>query len=189
MELFKNIRLKIAYSRLSRKSAKLRRKVTIRNLNSIKSIGIVWDASKQEDFPVLVRFYQKMLERNATVTIIGYFPGTVLPDKYTALRYFTCIKSQELDFFYIPKSEDAEIFIHQQFDILIDINFERIFPLLYISTLSIACLKVGIPFPDAETAPFDLMIDIKKPVNVDKYLEQVLHYLNIINSEPVKTAV
>ena len=189
MKLFRNIRLKIAHSRLSRKSAKLKRKVTFRNLNSIKSIGIVWDASKPEDFPVLAKFYQKMQEKNTSVTILGYFPGAVLPDQYTALRYLTCIKKPELDFFFIPKSKDAEIFIQKPFDILIDINFDGVFPLLYIYTLSNASLKVGIPFSDPETSPFDLMIDIKKPVSVDKYLDQVLHYLNIINSEPVKTAV
>lgn len=189
MELFRNIRLKIAHSRLCRKSSKLRRKVAIRNLNSIKSIGIVWDASKQEDFPVLVRFYQNMMERNTAVTILGYFPGAVLPDKYTALRYFTCIKKPELDFFFTPKSKDADTFIQQNFDMLIDINFEKVFPLFYVTTLSNASLKVGLTCPDAETAPFDLMIDIRKPVNVGKYLDEVIHYLNVINSEPVKTAV
>lgn len=189
MKLLRNIRLKIAYSRLSRKSAKLKRKVTFRNLNSINSIGIVWDASKPEDFPVLTKFYQKMQERNTSVTILGYFPGSVLPDKYTALRYLTCIKKPELDYFFTPKSNDADLFVKQPFDMLIDINFEGVFPLLYISTLSNASLKVGIPFSDPENSPFDLMIDIKKPVSIDQYLDQVLHYLNIINSEPVKTAV
>ncbi|MCK7531678.1 MAG: hypothetical protein MZV63_11935 [Marinilabiliales bacterium] len=76
-----------------------------------------------------------MHERNIDVKIFGYYPGKELPDQYTAIRYLTCIRKNESKFFYIPVSTEADVFINTQFDILIDINFERLFPLQYITSI------------------------------------------------------
>ena len=35
-------------------------------------------------------------------------------------------------------------------------------------------------------SPFDLMMELKKPVNVEDYLNQVIHYLEMINSGTVQ---
>ena len=103
MELFKNIRLKIGKCYPVKKGCQEQRERFIIQISDmVKNIGIVWDASKTDEFPVLSRFHQKMHERNIDVKIIGYFPGKKLPDQYTAIRYLTCIKKDELNFFYHP---------------------------------------------------------------------------------------
>jgi hypothetical protein len=182
MELFKNIRLKIGNSILEKKLEKSRRKVLYSDFSKIKSIGIVWDAAKTSDFPGLSRFCQKMHERNIDVKILGYFPGKELPDQYTAIRYLACFRKTELSFFYHPVSFEADHFIRNKTDVLIDVNFNNIFPLLCISSLSIASLKVGLFNEENPDSIFDLMIEIKKPVNIDNYLNQIVHYLEMINS-------
>ena len=68
------------------------------------------------------------------------------------------------------------------FDILIDINFEKVFPIYYISSLSKANFKVGLYDTESGNSTFDLMIELKKPVRVDDYLSNVVHYLEMINS-------
>ena len=182
MELFGAIRLKIGNSILSKRIRKIRRKVFYTNINRIKSIGIVWDASKPEDFVVLSEFYQKMNERKINMTILGYYPGKELPDQYTALRYLSCIRRNELSLYYIPISAETNAFISKMFDVLIDINFDKIFPLEYISSLSKASFKVGL-FGNGTTGnTFDLMIELKKPVSLRDYLDNVIHYLEMINS-------
>ena len=50
MELFKNIRLKIGNTILKNKMAQTKRKVHYSNINQVKKIGIVWDASKTDEF-------------------------------------------------------------------------------------------------------------------------------------------
>jgi len=182
MELFREIRLKIGHSILSKKTGKVKRKVYYSNISRIKNIGIIWDASKTEDFLSLSEFHQSMNERNINVTILGYYPGKELPDKYTALRYLSCIRRKEISFFYIPLSEEADSFSNKMFDILIDINFEKLFPLSYISALSKASFKVGLFDPVTNSNTFDLMIELKKPVAVKDYLTNVVHYLEMINS-------
>lgn len=185
MELFKNIRLNIGRALLLRKIARTKRKVEYSNITHVKTIGIVWDASKSNEFSSLSRFHQLMSEKNIEVRILGYFQGKNLPDQYTAIRYLTCIKNNEIDFFYHPVSSDSKVFIQNRFDILIDINFNKLFPLRYISSLSNAAFKVGLHESEVNT-PFDLMMEIKIPVDVDNYLNQTIEYLEMINAKTLK---
>jgi hypothetical protein len=187
MELFKNIRLNIGKSILEKKEARTKRKVFYSNFSMTKSIGIVWDASIISDFPALSRFYQKMHEKNIEVKILGYFPGKELPNQYTAVRYLTCLRKADLNFFYHPVSSETDSFIRNKYDILIDINFKKLFPLQIISSLSNASFKVGLFDSGTSTDLFDLMMEINNPVDVDNYLNQVIHYLEMINSGNTNT--
>lgn len=182
MELFGNVRYKIGNTILTKKVARITRKVFYSNISLIKTIGIVWDASKTEDFSSLSKFYQKMHDRNIDVRIISYYPGKELPDKYTAVRFLSCVRKNEINMFYIPVSTEADVFTRMRFDVLIDINFDKIFPLCYITSLSSASFKVGLFDSESGSSTFDLMMDIKKPVQVDNYLLQIIHYLEMINS-------
>jgi hypothetical protein len=181
MDLFKNIRIGIGRSRLTNKAEKIRRKPSYSNFNNIKEIGIVWDSSKTEEFHALSKFSQKMHEKNIGVSIIGYFEGKELPDQYTAIRYLSCIRRSEVNFLYYPVTSEANNFINFKFDVLIDINFNNILPLQVISSLSNACFKVGL-LDSQISSVFDLTMDIKKPVTTEEYLNQVIYYLEMINS-------
>jgi hypothetical protein len=186
MELFRNTRLKIGRSVLNKKLARVSRKLSYSGFDAVKKIGIVWDASNTSEFAALSRFCQKMNERNIDVKIFGYFNGKNLPDQYTAIRYLTCIRNHEISFFYLPLSSEATSFISNGFDILIDINFNKILPLTYISSLSAALFKVGLFESDSEEKHFDLMMEMKYPVDVDNFLTQTLQYLEMINPGTVK---
>ena len=189
MELFRNLRIKAGRSMLAKRYSKILHKPSYKGFGSIKGIGIVWDATNPEELAVLAKFHQKMSEAGKQVRVIGLFPGKVLPDQYVGNRFMVCLKNNETDFFYRPDTIEAEAFMKEKFDLLIDINPRDHFPLFYISSLSKASLKVGLAGNDPGTSPFDLMISMRNPVNVDKYLEQVLLYLEMINPETVKKAV
>jgi hypothetical protein len=187
MELFRNIRMKTGKSILSKRMDKTKRKVFYSDFSQVKSIGIVWDASNTGDFAGLSRFYQKMHEKSIDVKILGYFGGKELPDQYTAIRYLTCFRKKELNFFYHPSSFEVDHFIRNRFDILIDINFERIIPLEFVSSLSKSSFKVGLFESEKNNCDFDLMMEIKKPIDIDHYLNQVVYYLEMIKSGTSKT--
>jgi hypothetical protein len=182
MELFKNIRIKIGDGILKNKIAKTTRKPHYSNLSQVKKIGVVWDASKIEDFASLSKFFQKMAEQKTEVRILGYFQGKNLPNQYTAVRYLSIIKREELNMFYHPVSSETDTFITNHFDVLIDLNFKKLMPLQYISSLSHAKFKVGLFESETKNTPFDLMMDLKSPVNIEEYLNHVIHYLEMINS-------
>jgi hypothetical protein len=189
MELFKEFRLKIGKAILTKKAAKIKRGASYTNFGNVKSIGIVWDASKPLEFNYLSKFHQKMQEIKIDVMILGYYPGNNLPDQYTAIRYFSCIKKDEINNFYHPASFETSKFINTPFDVLIDINFDNHFPLQYVTLLSKARFKVGLYDPQLEVQASDLMIELKKPVDIDSYLRQIIHYLEMIKDKNLKTVV
>ena len=167
---------------LRNRAAKSTRKRVYNNFSQIKNIGIVWDASKNAEFQSLAKFHQQMHERGIDVHIIGYYDGKILPNQYTAIRYLSCIRRSELNLFYIPISSETNTFIDKKIDVLIDINFEKVFTLRYITILSKALFKVGLSEPDTYSSPFDMVMEIKKPVSIDNYLKQVIQYLEMMNS-------
>ena len=189
MELFKNIRLKIGEAILKKKMAETKRKLYFSNFGQVKKIGIIWDASNVNEFPYLSKFHQNMNERNIEVNIICFYPDDNLPNQYTAIRYLTCIRKKELNFFYQPVSIEAQNFIKNRFDVVIDINFQQLFPLHYISSLSNSPFKVGLFESETNNTPYDLMIDMKNPVDVEDYLVQVIKYLEMINPGQVKQLI
>ena len=182
MELFRNTRLRIGKALLAKKVAKAKRRVFFSNMNMVKTIGIIWDASRPQDFLSLKNFYQKMHDRKIEVKILGYFPGKVLPDQYTAIRYLTCIRKEELNLFFQLVSPDSNSFIANRFEVLIDLNFKKLFPLQYISSLSNAGFKVGLLKSEVKNSPFDLMMEITRPIDLENYLDQIIIYLEMINS-------
>jgi hypothetical protein len=189
MELFRRLRVRAGNSILSGKLARFKRKPHYTNFYHIKTICLVWDASNPEDFIVLTRFQQKMAELNKEVTIFGYYPLNGFPNQYTAIRHLTCLKKKEVNFFYLPVNKESESFVKTKFDVLIDVNFKKHFPLIYITSLSQAGLKVGLTCTKPITSPLDVMISMKSPLNIERFLEHVLFYLEMINSDTAKKAV
>ncbi|MFN8241088.1 MAG: hypothetical protein U0X39_10125 [Bacteroidales bacterium] len=169
-----------------RKFARLRRDRFKGNILNAKTIGLVWDASNPNDFQAISQFFQKMQERDINVTVIGYYPDKIIPDRLTAIRYLTLLKRDDLDFFYKPVSRDAEEFLRKKFDILIDINPKNVFALQYLSYLSLAGMKVGIFDSNFENHPFDLMLQLGKNSDPVTYLTQAVHYLEKVNTTKVE---
>lgn len=182
MELFRNTRLKIGKMVLAKKVTRLKRKVNYSDISHVKSIGIVWDSSRSQDFASLSKFYQKMHDRGIEVRIIAYYPGKELPDQYTAIRYLNFIRKDEISVFYLPTSQEPEFFIKNRFDVLIDINFDAALPLSYITSLSASEFKVGLSGTYDGASTFDLMMELKKPVQVENYLSEIIRYLELINA-------
>ena len=186
MELFRNIRLNIGRSILSKRLASSKRTLNYSSFSIVKTIGIVWDATKTEDYTILSRFSQKMHERDIEVELFAYFPVKTIPDKFTAVKNLTILKRDNLNFFYMPVSNDAEIFINKVFDVLIDINFNQLFQLNCITSLSKSAFKVGLSDNKAPGSPFDLILGMNPTVDLNEYLVQVLLYLEMIkNGKPL----
>ena len=186
MELFENIRLKIGRAILSKKASSTRRNKFYSSISIVRKIGIIWDASNASEFKVLTKFHQKMHQRGIEVEILGYFPEKILPDQYTAVRYLSIIRRSELSYFYIPISKESKDFISVTFDVLIDVNTGKLLPLQYILEMSRAGLKVGLSESSVDDSPHDMIMNISPPVNIETYLNEVVEYLEMINSDKSK---
>lgn len=181
MERCKGTGLLIGRLILKQRLKRVRRHKKFNNLHNAHKIGIVWDGSNTDDFEAISAFYQEMLKISIQVDIVCYYPKTVLPDKYTAIRYLTCIKRPDLNFFCLPVSEDIEEFINTPYEILIDVNNNNHFPLKFIALLSRAEFKVG-PESSEYKDKLDMTININRKDDLAYYLQQVKFYLEMINT-------
>ena len=187
MELFRNIRLKAGSSLLRKKALFLSRTKHYNGFQNVKTIGVVWDATRSEDFTYISRFHQTMHERNIEVEVLGYFPGKQLPDHLTAIRYLKIMRRKDLNFLYMPVSADFDEFTKRKFDILIDVNFRKILALNFVTTFSKAALKVGLAGSNNHESPFDIMIELVSPPEIDNYFKQTVKYLEMINNDKINT--
>jgi hypothetical protein len=182
MEFLGRLRLNIGNSILRKRAARFSRKISYNGFEGVKKIGMVWYALKTDDFLQISKFCQKMSDRGIEASVYAYYPGKELPDKLTAVRYLNCIKKKDLNLYYIPVSSEAEEFIRKKFDVLIDLNFEEVFPLKYLTVLSSAGFKVGVFNSEQGVSTYDLMMELKKPFKIEYYLDEVINYLEMINS-------
>lgn len=189
MELLGNTRTWAGRLLLERKLRKTKREPRCTSFDNVKSVAIVWDASRPEEFSVISKFFHILTEQGKKVIIFGYYPGKSLPNTLIANRMITCLKRTEVDFLYRPVTPEADKFVKERFDVLIDINFRKQFTLEYITALSLASLKVGLAGSDPVSSPFDLMISLKNTESVENFLGHVLYYLGKINSTKEKKAV
>lgn len=181
MELFKKIRIRIACKYVSNRVKKLHRKKKFNNLRNAHKIGIVWAGDMTNDFESINKFHQEMQSRGIQVDILCYYPGKVLPDKYTAVRFLNCFKRADLSFLYFPRQPEVLEFMNTPYEILIDINFKKHFPLYYITALSTAEFKIGAG-NTIDSDSLDMTIELQNHDNIDYFLEQVRIYLDMINT-------
>jgi len=183
MELLKNIRLKVGMSVLHSRASSVRRLKQNFDFNKVSRIGVIWDAAKEDDVRHVAAFNRQMADKGKTVEVLTWVPGKVVSDRLTGLSNMRFLKKTDLNWTYIPTSEDAEKFINTKYDLLIDINPFSVFPMTYIATLSSSPMKVGPDISgDSNKLPYDLMIQAGHPFNTANFLEQVLVYLLMISN-------
>jgi hypothetical protein len=183
MALLKSLRLKAGRMMLQNRISSVRRLQQGFDLEKVRKIGILWDASFENDFQHLAALNRQLNEMDKSVEVLTWIPGKSVPDRLTGLSYMKFLKQGDLNWAFIPVSQDARDFMNTKFDLIIDINPSSLFHLTYITAKSAAPMKVG---PDItgepEKTPYDLMIKTPKPFSIALFLEQAVHYLSMISS-------
>ena len=85
MGLFYNLRLKAGTMMLQRRLTAMRRMKQEFSLDRVKKIGILWDASFENDFQHLATLNRQLSEAGKTIEIIALNPGKNVPDRLTGL--------------------------------------------------------------------------------------------------------
>ncbi len=188
MELFYNLRLKAGRVMLRRRLSGLKRTKQDFNFEMVKKVGILWDASFENDFQHLTALIRRLTDTGKSVEVMAWIPGKNVPDKLTGLSYMKYLRKTDLSWAFFPISEDAKKFISTKFDLVIDINPSALFQLTSIVALSPAVMKVGPDITDEpERTPYDLMIKPAKPFSIASFIDQAVHYVSMIGT-PVARA-
>ncbi len=187
MSLNKNIRSKVANYLFLREMRHKRRVQKTIPFDQAKKIGILYDSTSDRHYETVKLFVKNIRSEHKDVLALGYYDKRELPhDRFAklGLDFFT---RKSLNWYMKPHHPIINNFINADFDILINLNIEKSFPLKYISALSNAKFKIA--KYDRRNAPFcDMMIHTDENISLGKFMEQVLHYLKLLRNEYVQKA-
>jgi hypothetical protein len=172
------LKSKIANRILNSKLSSSNREKKVFNLDSAQSVGILWENDQREAF---VKVENELYLAGIKTSGLCYFPQrkAVIPEEINGFS-----KKQTSWCFEIPKTKLAEDFIHQKFDILIDLTGQKSFPLVYITALSEAAFKIG--YSSNSVNYFDLNIEFQVQPDADQLATQILYYLKRINKTTIE---
>lgn len=184
MNLIQNIKNYAGNYFLLHEMKSVRRTKMFLNLEQAGTIGIVFDATDNDDFELIKKYIGYLRELKKRVKAIGFFNMKNTPPMAYSKRDYDFFSLKDLAWNNVPKNIYVKNFIEEQFDILIDANLKELFPLRYISSLSRAKCKVG-KSSRWNTLVFDLMFDIDSSQNLKFFLKNLDNYLFIINKQPI----
>lgn len=181
MKILKKIRTKIGYIFLDKKINKLKRNKEFNNFHSAKTIGILFNATKQDLYVKAKKFIDFLTEKKIDVTGLGYVLKKEAISWYSEHKNIDFFSMEELSWYFKPQSINVNRFINTQFDILIDISLEENLTLDFIVALSKAEFKIS---HQTNKNYADFLIKIPdENHNIEYFTKQIQHYLSSISKQ------
>lgn len=180
MKLFNSIRIAIGRFLLKRKTKKLNRKKCVHNLDTANTLGIVFEYKNEEEFKIVEDLIANLRSRKIDVKALVFLPYVKLLEYIPQKLSIDFMTHNDLDFVFRPMGQRANEFIANQFDILLDLNTHKVFPLECVTALSKASYKLGV-YDDSKQQVYDLMLKLPHEENLNKIIEQYLIYLDMLN--------
>ncbi len=165
---------------LNRELKRFSRNKKLINYSDIKDIGILYTLDNDDTYNKVSDFVGKMKNDNKRPKALGFIKNKKISEKFLPKLSFDFFSENDLNWYKKPDNKYVKDFVNKEFDLLINIDFENIFPIKYITAKSKAHLKAGL-YKEQNSKYFDLMIKMDKSKDFDEFFTQVIHYLSIIN--------
>jgi len=182
LNLIAKIRLFFLNRAINKDVRKLKRNVQIFNLSQAKSIGVVYNASTENDFGRAAGLIRHLQAQDKYVKSIGIAPYKVKPHYLPTKLSYDFITLEELNWYRKPQGKFVDEFINYEFDVLIDLNLKGDNSLRYVTSLSKAKFKIGL-FNEEHQDIYDFMLEGIEAGKVSLFIKELLHYLEIFNSK------
>lgn len=156
------------------------RKMT--NLRDAKKIGILYTLDDVPGYDTVSEFVSRLQHDHKEVKALGFVKKKILVSRFLPKLSYDFFSVKDTNWFFKPIHTNVTDFIEKEFDILIDLSMKDSLPLKFISGLSMAHCRVG-RFSEANRVCYDIMIDLTKPMSLNDYMLQIIHYLTVINNE------
>ena len=149
------------------------------NLDNAQSIGILYDATSEEQIKMVKPFVSYFFDLKKDVKALGYVNSKQLSFHHTPKLQYDFFYQKDLNWYYKPQNYIIDNFVKKEYDILINLCDSSIIPIKYLVASSIAHFKIGIHEEDYEI--YDLMISLKDDKSMEKLMHEIKHYINLIN--------
>ena len=149
------------------------------NLDNAQSIGILYDATSEEQIKMVKPFVSYFFDLKKDVKALGYVNSKQLSFHHTPKLQYDFFYQKDLNWFYKPQNYIIDNFVKKEYDILINLCDSSIIPIKYLVASSIAHFKIGVHEENYEI--YDLMISLKDDKSMEKLMHEIKHYINLIN--------
>lgn len=149
------------------------------NLDNAQSIGILYDATSEEQIKMVKPFVSYFFDLKKDVKALGYVNSKQLSFHHTPKLQYDFFYQKDLNWYYKPQNYIIDNFVKKEYDILINLCDSSIIPIKYLVASSIAHFKIGIHEENYEI--YDLMISLKDDKSMQKLMHEIKHYINLIN--------
>ncbi len=157
------------------------REVSIVNLKSAKSVGILWNPSDLESMETYELLRKNLNEKGIKSFGMAYISTRRGKETLSTVTNSWIIDNRSVSFFGRPKSGDGIHFVQEVFDILIDLSMIKTVALQYMLIHSAAKFKVGWKADDPNL--YDLEIDVNANPQCRFLMEQIIFYLEKLNEK------
>jgi hypothetical protein len=181
MGILQTLQKQIGRMQLHGDIARLQREKGFLSLDEIRTVGIVFVYTDQEEFELLRKYVAYLRELKKKVKAIGLYTTKKEPQIHYSKVDFELYGRSDLNWLGRPKSHILKNFIEEPWDMLIDLNTGNYFTLYAIAALSQARFKVG-RFEESGEHIHDLLIDSPTDKGLKYFLRQIDTYLQKINS-------
>ena len=156
-----------------------KRSKAVCNLEDANSIGILYDATSEEQIKMVKPFVSYFFDLKKDVKALGYVNSKQLSFHHTPKLQYDFFYQKDLNWYYKPQNYIIDNFVKKEYDILINLCDSSIIPIKYLVASSIAHFKIGIHEENYEI--YDLMISLKDDKSMQKLMHEIKHYINLIN--------
>ena len=182
MGFFVKIRKYAGFCRLRRESSKVLREKRTVGLSKARNIGLVYYLPDEESYRTVSAFVKKLQEQGKVVKALAYVENRRLTGLFLPKLSYDFFYPSGLGWNYKPRTLRVKDFTDTPFDLLLDLSLADKLPLLFVTAMSKAKFKAGMQ-SDARSRLLDLMISLDNKKGLQDLIEQLEHYLNIINGK------
>ncbi|MUP39343.1 DUF6913 domain-containing protein [Labilibaculum euxinus] len=177
MSFFQNIKNQLAGLKIKSKLKKNTRKKEFHNLESSKSIGILFDTLQEKNHSVVKKFAEDLSQKGYKVQTVGWVNANELPD-FGVAQKIVFYTNKDVKWSGEPIIPELIEFTNTKFDLLFVLTKSEHLSIKYITQVSLASCKVGSLTDNCEY--LDLMIDQGKNNSIENLISESLKYLSQI---------
>jgi hypothetical protein len=148
--------------------------------NSIHEIGIVYDAGNKKQEEQVNKIAQILRSEGKKVMTLGFVNAPKLPYQnkfHISSEYYW---QETLTFFNLPEKAKIGRFLESEFDLLMNLFFEKELPLQAIAALSKSRFSMAANLSNA--LPYnDVLIDTGNNKDIVNLAMQMIHYLKVLH--------
>ena len=164
---------------LKRSKRDFQREVCVHNFNTARSAVILFDTSEPDSFKVIKDFRKFMEGKGIRCSAFGFVNQKETPQEMLFWKNYSFITKKDINWYMKPGGEAVKSFFSKDPDLLIDLTTGFLLELQFLVQMSTARFKIGC-FTEQEN-DYDLMINLTGRCDVGYLIEQVKHYITMIN--------